>query len=254
MWNDSFHSVKWIRVQLETDDPMHQMGDIIQLYEPGPLPALEPILHVGFLGHVLCRVPLIPCYMGGSEHPTVPHRFARSSKVPNGRADRHDGTGDGSRLYEVNMWMWKFGRGMPRSRTVAEAERIIMQLLCKANGTKNKKIEPQLWINIIVGEGIIKQIHVLQCFIYFHIVLHSFTSFHIFDQTVSQFNICEKMWKKKWKLPGPIFCVPFHRSISHSILQWTAKSDFAVTPFHSFGQKNSFHIVSHVFTVITECF
>ena len=112
------------RVQLETDDQMHQMGDIIQLYEPGPLPALEPILHVGFLAHVLCRVPLIPCYIGGSEHPTVPHRFARSSKVSNGRADRHNGTGDGSRLYEVNMWMWKFGRGMPRSRSVAETERI----------------------------------------------------------------------------------------------------------------------------------
>ena len=92
------------RVQLETEDQMHQMGDIIQLYEPGPLPALEPILHLGFLAHVLCRVPLIPCYMGGSEHPTVPHRFARSSKVSNGRADRHIGTGDGSRLYEVNMW------------------------------------------------------------------------------------------------------------------------------------------------------
>ena len=129
------------RVKLETDDQMHQMGDIIQLYEPGPLPALEPILHVGFLAHVLCRVPLIPCYMGGSEHPTVPHRFARSSKVPNGRADRHIGTGDGSRLYEVNMWMWKFGRGMPRSRTVAETERIreSFNFFAKSKGHTTRK-------------------------------------------------------------------------------------------------------------------
>ena len=101
------------RDQLETDYQMHQMGDIIQLYEPGPLPALELILHVGFLTHVLCRVPLIPCYMDGIKHPTVPHHFARSFKVPNSRADRHNGTGDGSRLYEVKMWTWKF-RGEER--------------------------------------------------------------------------------------------------------------------------------------------
>ena len=90
----------------------------------GSLPVHEPIICVGFLSHVLCRVPLIPCYMDGSEHPTVPHRFARSSKVRFGRADRQIGTGDGSKLYEVNMWLWKFGRGMPRSRTVSESERL----------------------------------------------------------------------------------------------------------------------------------
>ncbi len=112
------------RVRLDPDDEMHKLGDIIQLYEPGPLPALEPIMHVGFLSHVLCRVPLVPCYMEGSDHPTIPRRFARSSRVRHGRADRNQGSGDGSRLYEVNMWMWNFGRGVPRSRTVSEAERI----------------------------------------------------------------------------------------------------------------------------------
>ena len=54
------------RVQLESDNEMHKMGDIIQLYEPGSLPVHEPIICVGFLSHVLCRVPLIPCYMDGS--------------------------------------------------------------------------------------------------------------------------------------------------------------------------------------------
>ena len=84
------------RVALESDDQMHGMGNIIQLYEPGPLPALEPIMHVGFLSHVLCKVPLIPCFMDGSDHPTIPRRFARSSKINHGRADRQPGTGDGS--------------------------------------------------------------------------------------------------------------------------------------------------------------
>jgi len=39
---------------------------IIHLYEPGSLPVHEPMVCVGFLSHVLCRVPLIPCYMDGS--------------------------------------------------------------------------------------------------------------------------------------------------------------------------------------------
>ena len=30
------------RVALESGDKMHRMDNIIQLYEPGPLPALEP--------------------------------------------------------------------------------------------------------------------------------------------------------------------------------------------------------------------
>ena len=112
------------RVRLDPDDEMHKLGDIIQLYETGPLPALEPIMHVGFLSHVLCRVPLVPCFMEGSDHPTIPRRFARSSRVRHGRADRNQGSGDGSRLNEVNMWMWNFEGGVARSRTVSEAERM----------------------------------------------------------------------------------------------------------------------------------
>ena len=88
------------RVALESDDKMHRMGNIIQLYEPGPLPALEPIMHVGALSHVLCRVPLIPCFMDGSDQPTIPRRFARSTKINHGRADRKPGTGDDNKLYE----------------------------------------------------------------------------------------------------------------------------------------------------------
>ena len=108
------------RVQPESDNEMHKMGNVIRLYEPGPLPVHEPIIYVGFLSHVLCIVPQIPCYMGGSKHPTVSHRFARSSKVLFGRADRHVGTGDGSKLYNINMWIWKSGRGMTQATSRVE--------------------------------------------------------------------------------------------------------------------------------------
>jgi hypothetical protein len=111
-------------VALESDDKMRRMGIIIQLYKSGPFSALEPIMHVGFLSHVLCRVPLIPCFMDGSDHPTILRRFARSTKINRGRANRQPGTGNGSKLYEVNMWMWNCGRGMQRPTTVSESEQI----------------------------------------------------------------------------------------------------------------------------------
>ncbi len=41
------------KLALESDDKMHRMGNIIQSYEPGPLPVLEPIMLGGFLSHVL---------------------------------------------------------------------------------------------------------------------------------------------------------------------------------------------------------
>ena len=43
-----------------------------------------------------------------------------------GRTDSLPASGDGSRLYDVNMWMWSFGRGMPRSESmsVSDAERL----------------------------------------------------------------------------------------------------------------------------------
>ena len=42
-------------------------------------------------------------------------------------ADSRNGAGNGtasygSRLYEVNMWMWRYGRGQPRRVTVAKAQ------------------------------------------------------------------------------------------------------------------------------------
>ena len=61
------------RLRPDPQDEMQRIGDIIRLYEPGPYSALEPIMHVGFLIHVLCRAPLIPCYLNGNPTPTAPH-------------------------------------------------------------------------------------------------------------------------------------------------------------------------------------
>ena len=37
-------------------------------------------------------------------------------------ADSSKGAGNGSRLYELNTWMWHHGSGQPRRVNVAEAE------------------------------------------------------------------------------------------------------------------------------------
>ena len=129
------------RLRPDPQDEMQRIGDIIRLYEPGPYPALEPIMHVGFLTHVLCRAPLIPCYLNGNPTPTAPHGFEKSNQLHHGRTDSRPGSGDGSRLYEVNMWMWRFGRGMPRSMSVSDAERLRAEYKSnwRSMGEKSKK-------------------------------------------------------------------------------------------------------------------
>ena len=62
----------------ESNNPMQSQDDIRVMYEPGPWdPAVgffkKPILHVGYLDHVLCRGPLIPCFLDGSSTKTIPH-------------------------------------------------------------------------------------------------------------------------------------------------------------------------------------
>ena len=76
------------------------------LYEPYPTPSL----YVGLVTDILGRAPLMPCFMAGNSTLTIPSCFARhkQSAFPFGLADT-DGS-SGSNVYEVNLWMWQFGR------------------------------------------------------------------------------------------------------------------------------------------------
>jgi len=38
------------------------------------------------------------------------------------KADSRQGNGTGSKLFEVNIWLWRYGRSLPRKHTVEEAE------------------------------------------------------------------------------------------------------------------------------------
>ena len=53
--------------------------------------------------------------------PTLPHNFDNRQRAVDSD-DSRNGAGNGSRFYEVNIWMWRYGRGQPRRIIVAEAE------------------------------------------------------------------------------------------------------------------------------------
>jgi hypothetical protein len=47
-------------------------------------------------------------------------------------ADTQRDRGNGSRLYEVNIWMWCYGRGRPQMVSIAEAEKIRAERLSES--------------------------------------------------------------------------------------------------------------------------
>ncbi len=62
------------------------------------------------------RIPLMPCFLDGNATPTIPQKYSKnkSSCFPAGCADA--AAEDGRRVsnvYEVNTWLWMFGRGKP---------------------------------------------------------------------------------------------------------------------------------------------
>ena len=95
----------------------------IKLYELSP----TPILFVAPYNNVLGRVPLFPLFLDGNATPTIPHhlRHLRASAFQHGTADAATPDGRrGSNAYEVNTWLWQFGRGRERlgGLSVSETE------------------------------------------------------------------------------------------------------------------------------------
>ena len=74
--------------------------------------------------HILGRVPLMRLYLEGSVQPTIPHSLAgdKAAYFEYGCADRagRDGIGSGSRLFEINVHLWQYGRPQPRTMSVQE--------------------------------------------------------------------------------------------------------------------------------------
>ena len=101
------------------------------LYDSASNPRL-PCLYICPVTNVLGRAPLIPCFIGGSSHPTIRYRFKDDRRIGDGSANTQRDRGNSSRLYEVNIWMWRYGRGRSRMVSIAEAERIRAEWLSES--------------------------------------------------------------------------------------------------------------------------
>jgi hypothetical protein len=104
----------------ELNLPIHgpmEDSEVIKLYEPGPIPCLyvAPVYHM--VGRVPLNEALIPLFLAGNSTPSIPHKFSKhkGSGFPMGCADSAASDGSrGSRVFEVNTWLWNFGCGKPR--------------------------------------------------------------------------------------------------------------------------------------------
>ena len=131
-------------IDLTPDSCMQRRG-VPMLYDSASCDEL-PSLYICHTKNILGRVPLMPCFVDGSTHPTIPYAY-RSKGLPKGaRADTKHDKGNGSRLYEVNLWMWRYGRGQPRKMPVLETMQLRMDRLRTArqvawNTLKRRRLE-----------------------------------------------------------------------------------------------------------------
>jgi hypothetical protein len=86
-------------------------------------PKGTPYLYVNHASRMVCRVPFMPCFLDGNSHNTLPHsRRNRANAAAGLVADSQPDSGTGSLLYEINMWLWRFGRPRQRALSVSDAE------------------------------------------------------------------------------------------------------------------------------------
>jgi hypothetical protein len=93
-------------------------AEVIKLYEPSPTVSLRGSCreHVG----PSPPHPVVSAnFLAGNATPTIPHLYSKrrdsESGFPMGCADSAAVDGRrGSNVYEVNPWLWQFGRGKPR--------------------------------------------------------------------------------------------------------------------------------------------
>ena len=79
-----------------------------------------PSLYVAPVENMLGRVPLIPCFLEGQAVNTIPYPY-RGRDLRGATTDSRAGAGNGATLWEVNIWMWRYGRSLPRTTTIEEA-------------------------------------------------------------------------------------------------------------------------------------
>jgi hypothetical protein len=82
-----------------------------------------PTLYVCPVENILGSVPLIPCYLNGNTMNSIPHKYR--SQIPREEAaDSRPDSWTCSRLFEVNIWMWRYGRTFLSEISVEQAVKL----------------------------------------------------------------------------------------------------------------------------------
>ena len=91
--------------------PMEDSG-VVKLYEPSP----TPCLYVAPVENMVGRVPLMPLFLAGNATPTIPNLYSKRKESGRWAAltQQRWTAGVAAMVYEVNPWLWQFGRGKPR--------------------------------------------------------------------------------------------------------------------------------------------
>ncbi len=87
-------------------------SDIQEYYKP----TQTPKLCVGQVSYVLGRVQLMPLFLLGNTTPTIPYELRKyqRNQFPYCSTDTARESGSrGSNVYELNAWLWHFGRCKP---------------------------------------------------------------------------------------------------------------------------------------------
>ena len=104
-------------ISLTPDGCMQEKG-VPMVYERAATQLQTP--YVVPVENILGSVPLILCYLNGNTMNSIPHKYL--SQIPReAAADSRPDSGTGSRLFEVNIWMWRYGRTFPRVISVEQA-------------------------------------------------------------------------------------------------------------------------------------
>jgi hypothetical protein len=112
-----FFSSTFEPISLTLDSCMQRKG-VPMLYKRSA--TVLPTLYVCPVKNVLDQVPFILCYLNGNTCNTIPHKYRGATPAEAAEDSRPD-SGTGSRLFEINIWMWRYGRTFPPEIAVAES-------------------------------------------------------------------------------------------------------------------------------------
>jgi hypothetical protein len=125
-----------------TPNSVIQRAKVPMLYYTASNPRL-PCLYICLEANVLGQAALIPCFIDGDTHPTIPYKFKDNRLLGTASADTQKDRGNGSRLYEVNLWLWRYRRSQPRTMSIEEAEAVrrerVSETRSRARAEETKK-------------------------------------------------------------------------------------------------------------------